>query len=253
MTNHLLRERPYPGVLLLTFNRPERKNALVHDMTNAFVDEILASNDDPEIRAIVVTGAGGNYSSGGDLVEFQNLDLRTDPPVGQRMMEALNDATKPLIAAVEGLAVGGSATMLLHFDLVYAGRGARFRLPFTNLGTCPEGASSYYLPLIAGYRKSAELLMLGEYFGVDTAREVGMVNQATADGEALQLALASAQAIAAKSVESVRLTKMLIRDGHHDIVKRVIAREHGLFTERLHSPEVQANIAAMSSSRKVKA
>ena len=186
MTPYLLCESPSPGVLLLTLNRPERKNALVHEMTNAFIDAIEASNDDPDIRAIVVTGAGGNYSSGGDLTEFQQLDLRTDPPVGQRMMEALNDATKPLIAAVEGLAVGGSATMLLHFDLVYAARSARFRLPFTHLGTCPEGASSYYLPLIAGYRKAAELLMLGEYFGVDTASEVGMVTQATADGEGPQ-------------------------------------------------------------------
>lgn len=252
-TNHLLRERPYPGVLLLTFNRPERKNALVHDMTSAFVDEIVAANDDPETRAIVVTGAEGNYSSGGDLEEFQNLNLRTNPPVGQRMMEALNAATKPIIAAVEGLALGGSATMLLHFDLVYAGRSARFRLPFTDLGTCPEGASSYYLPLLAGYRKAAELLMLGEFFGVETAREVGMVNEATADGEALQLALSSAQKIAAKSAESIRLTKMLIRESHRDIVGRVIAREHGLFTERLNSEEVQANIAALRAPRKVKA
>ena len=122
MTNDLLRERPSPGVLLLTFNRPERKNALNHAMTSAFVDEILASNHDPETRVIVVTGAGGNYSSGGDLEEFENLSLRTHPPVGQRMMEALNEATKPVIAAVEGLALGGSTTMLLHFDLVYAAR-----------------------------------------------------------------------------------------------------------------------------------
>ena len=81
MTNDLLLERPSPGVLLLTFNRPERKNALNHAMTSAFVDEILASNHDPETRVIVVTGAGGNYSSGGDLEEFENLSLRTHPPV----------------------------------------------------------------------------------------------------------------------------------------------------------------------------
>jgi len=251
MTPFLIREIPSPGVLLLTFNRLERKNALVHDMSNAFIDALQASNSDPDIRAIVVTGAGGNYSSGGDLMEFQNLALRTDPPVGQRMMEALNDATKPLIAAVEGLAVGGSATMLLHFDLVYAARSARFRLPFSHLGTCPEGASSYYLPLIAGYRKAAQLLMLGEFFGADTASDVGMVTQTTADGQALERALASAQAIAARSVESIRLTKMLMRESHRDAVGRVIAREHGLFSERLQSPEVQANVAAMSMRNRV--
>lgn len=252
MTATLLVERPAPGVLLLTFNRPERKNALDNDTTRAFIDAITASNADPETRVIVVTGAGKNYSSGGDLEGFQNLAARTHPPVGQRMMEALNDATKPIIAAVEGLAVGGSATMLLHFDLVYAGRGARFRLPFVNLGTCPEGASSYYLPLFAGHHKAAELLLLGDFFDVDAAREAGLVNQATAEGEALKTALASAQKIAAKPADSVRLTKMLLREGHRDTVRRVLAREHGLFTERLHRPEVQANIAAMRGAVKEK-
>jgi enoyl-CoA hydratase/carnithine racemase len=236
-------------VLLLTFHRPERMNALNQAMTSAFVDAILAANDDPETRAIVVTGTGGNYSSGGDLEEFQDLSLRTHPPVGQRMMEALNDATKPVIAAVEGLALGGSATMLLHFDLVYAARSARFRLPFTDLGTCPEGASSYYLPMIAGYRQAAELLMLGDFFGPGVARDAGMVSQVTGDGEALPMALASAQKIAGKSTESMRLTKMLMREGQRDTVKRVIAREHGLFTERLHSAEVKATIAAMRAPR----
>jgi enoyl-CoA hydratase/carnithine racemase len=224
-------------------------NALNQAMTSAFVDAILAANDDPETRAIVVTGTGGNYSSGGDLEEFQDLSLRTHPPVGQRMMEALNDATKPVIAAVEGLALGGSATMLLHFDLVYAARSARFRLPFTDLGTCPEGASSYYLPMIAGYRQAAELLMLGDFFGPGVARDAGMVSQVTGDGEALPMALASAQKIAGKSTESMRLTKMLMREGQRDTVKRVIAREHGLFTERLHSAEVKATIAAMRAPR----
>jgi enoyl-CoA hydratase/carnithine racemase len=249
MTSYLLHERPHPGVLLLTFHRPERMNALNQAMTSAFVDAILAANDDPETRAIVVTGTGGNYSSGGDLEEFQDLSLRTHPPVGQRMMEALNDATKPVIAAVEGLALGGSATMLLHFDLVYAARSARFRLPFTDLGTCPEGASSYYLPMIAGYRQAAELLMLGDFFGPGVARDAGMVSQVTGDGEALPMALASAQKIAGKSTESMRLTKMLMREGQRDTVKRVIAREHGLFTERLHSAEVKATIAAMRAPR----
>ena len=252
MSSTLLNERPSSGVLLLTFNRPERKNALDNDTTRAFVDAILASNSDEQTRVIVVTGAAGNYSSGGDLEAFQNLAQRTHPPVGQRMMEALNDAAKPVIAAVEGLALGGATTMLLHFDMVYAARSARFRLPFVNLGTCPEGASSYYLPLLAGHRKAAELLMLGEFFTVDTAREIGLVNEVTPDGEALAAALESARKIAAKSTESLRLTKMLLREGQRDIVKRVIAREHGLFTERLFTPEVQATLAAMRGSHKDK-
>lgn len=250
MTTTLLRERPHPGVLLLTFNRPERKNALDHDTTSAFVDAIIESNNDTQTRVVVVTGAGANYSSGGDLESFQNLAQRTHPPVGQRMMEALNDATKPVIGAIEGLAVGGSVTMLLHFDMVYAARSARFRLPFVNLGVCPEGAATYYLPLFAGHKKAAELLMLGDFFGPDAAREAGLVNEVCADGEALQRALASAQAIAGKSTESIRLTKMLLREGHRDTVRRVLAREHGLFTSRLHTAEVQANLAKLQTPAK---
>jgi enoyl-CoA hydratase/carnithine racemase len=252
MPHHLLREQPCPGVLLLSFNRPERKNALNNSTANAFADAIAAADEDAGIRVIVVTGVGGNFSSGGDLDDFQNLKERTHPPAGQRMMLALNDAAKPVIAAVEGLAIGGCVTMLQHFDLVYAGRSARFMLPFINLGTCPEGASSYYLPLIAGYRKAAELLMLGEFFSAESARDVGLVNQITADGEALEQALGSARKIAAKLPESVRLTKMLMREGHREAVRRVIDREHGLFTERLHTPEVQANLAAMRERAKAK-
>jgi enoyl-CoA hydratase/carnithine racemase len=250
VTHHLLRERPYPGVLLLTFNRPERKNALDQATTLAFLEEIQASGTDAETRVIVVTGAGGNYSSGADLEDFQNLAQRTNPPIGQRMMEALNSASKPVIAAVEGLAVGGSVTMLLHFDIVYASRSARFRLPFVDLGTCPEGASSYYLPLLAGHRKAAELLMLGEFFSAETACAIGLVNATTDDGAALQAALVSAQKLAAKSTESLRLTKMLLRDGHREAVRRVMDHEHGLFTERLHSAEVQAKIATMRGAKK---
>ncbi len=250
MTSTLLQQRPGPGVLLLTLNRPERKNALDNDTALAFIAAIAASSADPETRVVVVTGAGANFSSGGDLDAFQNLAQRTHPPVGQRLMETLNEASKPVIAAVEGLALGGSATMLLHFDLVYASSSARFRLPFVDLGTCPEGASSYYLPLFAGHHKAAELLLLGEFFDAQAAREAGLVNHVTAQGEALQVALASAQKIAAKSVESVRLTKMLLREGHREAVHRVLAREHSLFTERLHTPEVQATLAAMLSRAK---
>ena len=252
MPSHLLRARPHPGVLLLTLDRPERKNPFDGESAIAFAQELIAANGDPETRVIVLTGAGGNFCSGADLDDFANLAARTHPPPGQRMMEALNECAKPVIAAVEGLAVGGGVTLLLHFDLVYAARGARFRLPFVNLGTCPEGASSYYLPMKAGLRKASELLLLGDFFDVDSAIEAGIVNTATADGEALAAAMASAIKIASKSPESIRLTKMLIREGHREHVRRVIAREHGLFTERLHTEEVQANIAALLAPKQKK-
>jgi enoyl-CoA hydratase/carnithine racemase len=253
MPSHLLHERPHPGVLLLTLDRPERKNPFDSESAIAFAQELIAANSDPETRVIVLTGAGGNFCSGADLDDFANLSERKHPPPGQRMMEALNECAKPVIAAVEGLAVGGGVTLLLHFDLVYAARSARFRLPFVNLGTCPEGASSYYLPMNAGVRKASELLLLGDFFDVDTAIDAGIVNTATADGEALAAALASAQKIASKSPESIRLTKMLIREGHRAHVRLVIAREHGLFTERLHTEEVQANIAALIAPKTKKA
>jgi len=130
--------------------------------------------------------------------------------------------------------------MLLHFDLAFAGRSAQFRLPFVDLGLCPEGGSSYLLPQVAGLKRASELLMLSEKFDAETAAEAGLINGVVDDGRALDAALDRARALAAAPPESVRLAKMLLRQPHREAVLRVIDTEAAHFTERLASTDAQA-------------
>jgi enoyl-CoA hydratase/carnithine racemase len=130
--------------------------------------------------------------------------------------------------------------MLLHFDLAFAGRSAQFRLPFVDLGLCPEGGSSYLLPQVAGLKRAGELLMLSEKFDAESAAEAGLINGVIDDGGALDAALARARALAAAPAESVQLAKMLLRQPHREAVLRAIDTEAVHFTERLGSADAQA-------------
>jgi enoyl-CoA hydratase/carnithine racemase len=179
------------------------------------------------------------FTSGNDLADFQQPQR---PGAGEAglFLRTLVGASKPLVAAVEGFAVGVGATMLLHFDLAFAGRSTQFRLPFVDLGLCPEGGSSYLLPQVAGLKRASELLMLSEKFDAQTAAEAGLVNGVLDDGGALDTALDRARALAAAPPESVRLAKMLLRQPHREAVLRVIDTELTHFTERLGSTDAQA-------------
>jgi enoyl-CoA hydratase/carnithine racemase len=183
---------------------------------------------------------------------------RISPPaaatgVGARVaidfLGAISTTKKPIVAAVEGFAVGIGTTMLLHCDLAFAGKGASFRLPFVALGLCPEGGSSYLLPLIAGSKRAAELLMLGEVFSPEVAQEAGLLNAVTEAGEALPLAIEKAKALAALPPQSVALTKMLLKRGSAAATAETIATEARHFGERLMSAEAQAAFAAFLMKR----
>jgi enoyl-CoA hydratase/carnithine racemase len=244
----ILTETILPGVVQITMNRPERKNALDRASYAGLIDAIKAAEADPEIRAMVLTGAAGCFTSGNDIKDFA---AATDagPRVAIDFLGAISTATKPVVAAVEGFAVGIGTTMLLHCDLAYAGKGASFRLPFVTLGLCPEGGSSYLLPLVAGTKRAAELLMLGEAFGPDAAQEAGLVNAVTAEGGALALAIEKARALAALPPQSVALTKSLLKRGHAATVAETIATEGRLFGERLLSDEARAAFVAFLTKR----
>ena len=152
-------------IQIIRLARPEKKNAITAAMYGALASAIAATNHDPAVRVVMIEGAEGVFCAGNDLDDF----LR-HPPAGPesevfRFLNAISTADKPLVAAVAGPAVGIGTTMLLHCDLVYAAENAKFAMPFVNLGICPEAASSYLLPLVAGYQRAAELLLLGEPFG----------------------------------------------------------------------------------------
>ena len=237
-------EEPSDGVRLLTIDRPERRNAIDLATYRALTAAIDDADHDPEVRCCVLTGAGKVFTSGNDLADFQQPQ-GPGPSEAVLFLRTLVGAGKPLVAAVEGFAVGVGATMLLHFDLAFAGRSAQFRLPFVDLGLCPEGGSSYLLPQVAGLKRAGELLMLSEKFDAESAAEAGLINGVIDDGGALDAALARARALAAAPAESVQLAKMLLRQPHREAVLRAIDTEAVHFTERLgrrmHRPRSAAS------------
>lgn len=248
MTASILSETVAPGVTRITMNRPERRNALDRASYQGLIDAIKAAEADPAIRAMVLTGAAGCFTSGNDIKDFAAAS-GNGPRVAVEFLSTLSTAKKPVVAAVEGFAVGIGTTMLLHCDLAFAAKGASFRLPFVALGLCPEGASSYLLPLIAGTKRAAELLMLGEAFGPEAAHDAGLVNAVVAEGGALALAVEKAKALAALPPQSVALTKSLLRRGQAAQVAETLQTEAHLFGERLQSDEARAAFAAFLTKR----
>jgi enoyl-CoA hydratase/carnithine racemase len=238
------------AVCRLQINRPEKKNALTGTMYEALADALKGAEADRAIRAIVIHGAGDAFTAGNDLRDFLER-----PPSGPesptfRFMAALAGASKPVVAAVHGVAVGIGTTLLLHCELVYAAEGARFSLPFVDLGLVPEFGSSVLLPSLAGYHRAAEYLLLGKPFDAQAARDIGLVNAVVPADQLLPTAMAAAQALAEKPAAAVRLAKTLMRRGRVAIVETAMHDEGRLFAERLASPEAREAFTAFLGKRK---
>ena len=238
------------GILSIELNRPEKKNAITIAMYRALGDALQAASADPGVRVVLLQGKPEVFTSGNDVADFL-----ADPPRDKdfapfRFLRVLGHFDKPLVAAVSGAAVGIGTTMLLHCDLVYAAAGARFQLPFVNLGLVPEAASSLLLPRLAGWQKAAELLMLGESFTAETARAIGLVNQVVAPEKLLETAMAAARALAAKPPAALRVTKALMKQALVAKVDDAMSREIREFMERLRSPEAKEAFSAFLEKRK---
>ncbi|TAJ28757.1 enoyl-CoA hydratase-related protein [Bosea sp. (in: a-proteobacteria)] len=245
MSESVVTETVAAGVMQITMNRPDRKNALDRASYAGLIAALAAAEADASIRAVLLTGAGGCFTSGNDIKDFAIAAASGEGPrIAIDFLTAISTARKPIVAAVEGFAVGIGTTMLLHCDLAFAGEGATFRLPFVTLGLSPEGGSSYLLPLVAGAKKAAELLMLGEAFGTEAAMQAGLLNAVVSQGTALDHALGKAKALAALPPESMALTKRLLKRGTDNAVAETIAIEAHHFGERLRSPEAMAAFAA---------
>lgn len=233
------------GILRIGMNRPDKKNAITLAMYEAMTDSLKRAESDDSVRVVLIHGQGGNFTAGNDLQDFlQNPPADKSAPVFQFMF-ALSQMAKPVIAAVDGVAVGIGTTMLLHCDLVYSGANAKFLMPFVNLGLSPEAGSSYLLPLLSGYHRAAELLLLGEPFSAEKALEIGLVNQIVTDSSPLEFALQQARKLAAKPQASVLLTKKLLRAAHEDLIRKTISSEAVVLIERLGSPEAKAAFEAI--------
>jgi enoyl-CoA hydratase/carnithine racemase len=224
------------GVLLLTLNRPERKNAFDEILWRETRDALADAQSDDAVRAVIVTGAGDAFSAGQDLGQ---MAARPDdePPGFPSFMDRLVGFDKPLLAAVNGLGVGIGLTMLLHCDVVWMAENARLRAPFVPLGVVPEAASSYLLPLQLGHQRAAEMLFTAEWLDAARCVELGIATRVLPREQLLPELRALAAKIAAQPLGALRWTKRMLLAVRKDGVAAARAREDAAFAVRVGSPE----------------
>ena len=218
MTKHLNVEITN-GVMRIQINRPEKRNALSQEMYAAMTQSLIRADDDDHVRVVLLMGNNECFCAGHDLVDFlDHPDFDADSPM-LRFVCTLPFVKKPIIAAVNGAAVGVGATMLLHCDLVFAGENAQFQMPFVNLGLVPEAGSSLVLPQVIGHQRAAEFLLLGDVFGSRRAYELGIINRVCADDTTLKLASDAAKKLAVQPAGAVCMTKALMKGSQVDVLK----------------------------------
>lgn len=249
MSEHVRVERD-GGVLAITLARPDRRNAITVDMYAALADAFEAASGENSIRVITVRGEGQDFAAGNDLEDFLKVRPGGDEEIPVwRLLRALAACETPIVAAVHGNCVGIGTTMLLHCDLVVADPGARFSLPFVDLGLVPEAGSTILLPELAGRRRSARYLLLAEPFGAAEALEIGLVSHLAPDGRLNEVAADLVSALLAKPAEALRQTQKLLRNGARDEILARMELESRAFAERLESDEVRQAISAFFAAR----
>jgi enoyl-CoA hydratase/carnithine racemase len=238
------------AVLQIRINRPEKKNALTQDMYAAMAQALQLADDNAAVRVVTLTGSGDSFTSGNDVSFFlsDGANISDEHPVG-RFLAAIASTKKPLLAGVNGMAIGIGVTMLLHCDVVYAADSATFQMPFTNLGVVPEAASSQLLPQMVGYHRAAELMLFGERIDAGRALEIGLINGACPASELPALLQSRAALIAAKPPSSILATKALLRRAPESTLAR-ISVENAEFARLLQSPEARAIMQAFLERRR---
>lgn len=249
MTEHVL-VAIENNVLRLTLNRPDKKNAITRDMYRTLGEALTSAETDDAVRAIVLDATGDAFTAGNDLADFNAVaagTLTREEMTSHLFLHALARADKPIVAAVQGLAVGIGVTMLLHCDLVYAADTARLTTPFAGLGLVPEAASSQLLQARIGYARAYALLALGDAIDGVMAAQMGLVNAALPAGEVRQHAMNVAERLAARPIGALRATKQLMRDPV--AIKATMDRESEVFGARLRGPEAAEALKAFGERR----
>jgi len=233
--------------LHLTLNRPEKKNAITQAMYMTLANNLNAAARDFAIRTVVISGNGKAFTAGNDIMDFMNEEITMSSPVFH-FLKAIHEFPKPLIAAVQGNAVGIGTTMLLHCDLVYAAADALFAMPFVTLGLVPEAGSSLLFPRLVGHAKASEIFMTGRSFGSAEALEMGLINSIEESPTAKALEVAAV--IADQPPGAVLNTKALLKSGSHIAVENVMLAEGEMFRIALQSDETQGAFMKFMTSRK---
>ena len=227
------------AVLCVVFDRPEKKNALNGAMYLAATKALQSADADRSIGAVLFAGTGGMFTAGNDLADFLEADATPGELPAFAFIKALASCETPLVAAIDGIAIGIGATMMLHCDLVYAAPETIFRLPFVDLGLVPEAASSLLLPRRIGMAKATEFLLLGETFGAEEAVRLGLANGIVPASNLQEFALEKAQRLATKPRAALWATRHLLRGESGEILERIEEEAH-LFAAALRSDEARA-------------
>jgi len=238
------------NILRIQLNRPARKNAMTLGMYNTMADLLNDAAKDNQIRVVLWHGAGDSFSAGNDIQDFLKNPPGASESPQARLMRALIDFDKPIVAAVQGAAIGGGTTMLTHCDFVFAGESAKFRMPFIDLAVVPEFGTSYSVPARFGYLRAAELILLGLPFDAHRAAELGLVTRVVSDQELLAAATDIARKLAEKAPRALQGCKRLMKSSTRDQLERAVKLENEEFSVRVRSAEAKEAFNAFLEKRK---
>jgi len=238
------------SILRVQLNRPTKRNAMTSAMYLALAGIFSEAANNENTRVVLWHGAGDSFSAGNDLEDF----LKNPPGPGNfpqaRLMEALVNFDKPLVAAVHGAAIGGGTTMLTHCDFVYAGESTKFQMPFINLAVVPEFGSSYSVPARIGHLRAAELILLGGPFDARRAAELGLVTQVISDKDVLARATETAGKLAAKPPRALQASKRLMKQPFREQIKAAMKAENEEFSAQVRSEDAKEAFTAFLEKRK---
>jgi len=247
--NDFIQASNQDGVTSIRFNRPEKKNAITADMYQSLADAIDGANADPDIRCILFLGNNGAFTAGNDIADFAQIAMSGGERTSMAVFEFLQRiiiSQKPMVAGVDGMAIGVGTTMLLHCDHVIASQNASFLTPFVDLGLVPEAGSSLLAPRLIGHQRAFSLLAMGEKFTPQMAKDAGLVSLIVSSDDLETTATDAARAIASKPPEAMAITRTLVRGDRSDILSRM-HEEAELFGQRLQSDEAKKAFMAFMS------
>jgi enoyl-CoA hydratase/carnithine racemase len=242
MTGHII-VTDEDAARMIKLRRPEKKNAITQHMYRAMSDAIDTAQNNPAIRCLIITGGSGVFTAGNDLEDFLAEGTSTaDAPRASnatKFLYSLAQNVKPIVAAVDGIAIGIGATLLFHCDYVVASTTATFSTPFIHLGLVPEGASSLLMPRTMGHQRAFATLVMGRAVSAEEAREAGFVNVVVPPGHSEAEARNAAREICALPAEAVAISRKLLKLPPEDLTRRIDLEGH-LFGERMRSKEAIA-------------
>src|SRR6266567_4244519 len=238
------------SILRIELNRPAKKNAMTGSMYLTMADLLNSAAKDNQIGAILWHGAGDSFCAGNDIEDF----LKNPPGPGEspqaRLMDALINFDKPLVAAVHGAAIGGGTTMLTHCDFIYAGESTKFQMPFINLAVVPEFGSSCSVPARIGHIRAAELILLGAPFDARRAVELGLATEVVPDSDLRAKATDTARKLAAKPAAALQASKRLMKQPFREQVKAAMKAENKEFSTQVRSEDAREAFTAFAEKRK---